>query len=154
MAMSERKNKYGNHKIVHERWGVFDSDLEMARYIFLMEREKKGEISDLRRQVEFSLIPSQYKAVEVKLKTKTKVVDRLLYGGVTYRADFVYKRDGETIVEDCKGEDTTYYKDGKKKRFSTQTADFKIKMKLMYYFHKIEIKIVSIPTFWEKDTEK
>lgn len=128
--MSERKNKYGNHKIVHERWGVFDSDLEMARYIFLMEREKKGEISDLRRQVEFSLIPSQYKAVEVKLKTKTKVVQRVAEHEISYKADFVYEKNGETIVEDYKGYPNDRWPYVKK---------------MMLFFHGIAIREVKKP---------
>ena len=137
--------KYGNNKIKNA-FGTYDSELEWGRYLFLSNRQKDGEISDLRRQVEYLLIPAQY-GTEIKhLKTKDKEVRVLLERPCSYIADFVYERNGKTIVEDCKGEDKKY----KGKRFSTQTADFKIKKKLMLYIHNIQIKIISSPTFWEK----
>ena len=137
--------KYGNKKIKNA-FGIYDSELEWGRYVFLSNRQKEGEISGLRRQVEYLLIPAQY-GTEIKhLKTKDKEVRVLLERPCSYIADFVYERNGKTIVEDCKGEDKKY----KGKRFSTQTADFKIKKKLMLYIHNIQIKIISSPTFWEK----
>ena len=137
--------KYGNNKIKNT-FGLFDSELEWSRYLFLSNRQKEGEISGLRRQVEYLLIPAQYGTEIRHLKTKDKEVRVLLERPCSYIADFVYERNGKTIVEDCKGEDKKY----KGKRFSTQTADFKIKKKLMLYIHNIQIKIISSPTFWEK----
>lgn len=137
--------KYGNSKIKNA-YGTFDSQLEWGRFLFLSNREKEGEITNLRRQVEYLLIPAQY-GTEIKhLKTKDKEVRVLLERSCSYIADFVYERNGETIVEDCKGEDKKY----KGRAFSTITADFKIKKKLMLWVHYIQIKIVSNPTFWEK----
>ena len=137
--------KYGNKKIKNA-FGTYDSELEYARFIFLSNRQKEGEISGLRRQVEYLLIPAQYGTEIRHLKTKDKEVRVLLERPCSYIADFVYERNGETIVEDCKGEDKKY----KGKRFSTETAAFKIKKKLMLYIHNIQIKIISSPTFWEK----
>ena len=137
--------KYGNNKIKNA-FGTYDSELEWGRYLFLSNRQKEGEISGLRRQVEYLLIPAQYGTEIRHLKTKDKEVRVLLERPCSYIADFVYERNGKTIVEDCKGEDKKY----KGKRFSTQTADFKIKKKLMLYIHNIQIKIISSPTFWEK----
>ena len=51
--------KYGNSKIKNA-YGTFDSQLELARFVFLSNRQKEGEISGLRRQVEYLLIPAQY----------------------------------------------------------------------------------------------
>ena len=137
--------KYGNNKIKNA-FGTYDSELEYARLIFLSNRQKEGEISGLRRQVEYLLIPAQYGTEIRHLKTKDKEVMVLLERPCSYIADFVYERNGKTIVEDCKGEDKKY----KGKRFSTETAAFKIKKKLMLYIHNIQIKIISSPTFWEK----
>ena len=137
--------KYGNKKIKNA-FGTYDSELEWGRYLFLSNRQKEGEISGLRRQVEYLLIPAQYGTEIRHLKTKDKEIRVLLERPCSYIADFVYERNGKTIVEDCKGEDKKY----KGKRFSTQTADFKIKKKLMLYIHNIQIKIISSPTFWEK----
>lgn len=137
--------KYGNSKIKNA-YGTFDSQLEWGRFLFLSNREKEGEITNLRRQVEYLLIPAQY-GTEIKhLKTKDKEVKVLLERSCSYIADFVYERNGEIIVEDCKGEDKKY----KGRIFSTSTADFKIKKKLMLWVHHIKIKIVSSPTFWDK----
>ena len=131
------KNKFNNHKIVFQG-ETYDSQLELSRFIFLSNREKEGEITNLRRQVEYLLIPAQY-GTEIKhLKTKDKEVRVLLERSCSYIADFVYERNGETIVEDCKGSKYII------------TADFKIKKKLMLWVHHIQIKIVSNPTFWEK----
>ena len=137
--------KYGNNKIKNA-YGNFDSSLEWGRFLFLSNREKEGEITNLRRQVEYLLIPAQYGTEIRHLKTKDKEVRVLLERPCSYIADFVYERNGKTIVEDCKGEDKKY----KGKRFSTETAAFKIKKKLMLYIHNIQIKIISSPTFWEK----
>ena len=131
------KNKFNNRKIVFQG-ETYDSRLELSRFIFLSNREKEGEITNLRRQVEYLLIPAQY-GTEIKhLKTKDKEVRVLLERSCSYIADFVYERNGKTIVEDCKGSKYII------------TADFKIKKKLMLWVHHIQIKIVSNPTFWDK----
>lgn len=51
-----------------------------------------------------------------------------LRGKITYLADFVYEKGSQTIVEDVKGMKTDVYK---------------IKRKLMLYFHGIQIKEVT-----------
>lgn len=131
------KNKFNNHKIVFQG-EAYDSQLELSRFIFLSNREKEGEITNLRRQVEYLLIPAQY-GTEIKhLKTKDKEVRVLLERSCSYIADFVYERNGKTIVEDCKGSKYII------------TADFKIKKKLMLWVHQIQVKIISSPTFWDK----
>ena len=129
--------KYGNSKIKNA-YGTFDSQLEYARFIFLSNRQKEGEISDLRRQVEYLLIPAQY-GTEIKhLKTKDKEVRVLLERPCSYIADFVYERNGKTIVEDCKGA----------KAIITETA--KIKKKLLLWVHGIELRYIFSATQWDK----
>ena len=129
--------KYGNHKIKNT-YGTYDSQLEYARFIFLSNREKEGEITNLRRQVEYLLIPAQY-GTEIKhLKTKDKEVRVLLERSCSYVADFVYERNGETIVEDCKGA----------KGIITEAA--KIKKKLLLWLHGIELRYVFSATQWDK----
>ena len=129
--------KYGNHKIKNA-YGTYDSQLEYARFIFLSNREKEGEITNLRRQVEYLLIPAQY-GTEIKhLKTKDKEVRVLLERSCSYVADFVYERNGKTIVEDCKGS----------KGIITEAA--KIKKKLLLWVHGIELRYVFSPTQWDK----
>lgn len=92
---------YATKKVEYENI-VFDSGAEMQRYRVLKEAEKRGLISDLRLQVVFTLIPRQTEPVEVKLKTKTKIVEKFREHPVTYAADFVYIKDGHEIIEDQK----------------------------------------------------
>ena len=129
--------KYGNNKIKNA-FGTYDSELEWSRFIFLSNRQKEGEISDLRRQVEYLLIPAQYGTEIRHLKTKDKEVRVLLERPCSYIADFVYERNGKTIVEDCKGAKTII----------TETA--KIKKKLLLWVHGIELRYIFSATQWDK----
>ena len=53
-------SKYGNAKPTYK--GIeFDSGLEMLRYRFLERKLKAGQITELRRQVRYPLIPAQFK---------------------------------------------------------------------------------------------
>ena len=108
-----KMSKYKNKKVVYKDM-KFDSKKEYLRYLVLEDMQRKGEISELKTQVPFVLVPP------FQLNGKK-------YKGIRYIADFVYKKDGKVIVEDTKGYCTDVYK---------------IKRKLMAYIHKIEIKEV------------
>lgn len=97
----------------------FDSKKEAKRYSELLLLERAGAIQGLQCQVKYELIPSQ--------RQNGKVVER----PCCYVADFVYKENGKTVVEDVKG-----YRDGGAYRV------FTIKRKLMMYIHGIRIKEV------------
>ena len=114
------RNRYFGTKKVEFEGMTFDSVPERDRFRILREAQKRGHISDLRLQVVFTLIPRQTEAVEVKLKTKTKVVEQFREHPVTYAADFVYMKDGKEIVEDQKG--------------GWLTEDYILKRKMMRYF--------------------
>ena len=98
--------KYGNRKVQTEE-GTFDSVKEARRNAELRILEAAGEITDLRRQVRFELIPAQREPDTVGPRggvKKGKVVEQAAY----YIADFCYyDADGNAVVEDVKG-----YKDG------------------------------------------
>ena len=87
-------NKYGNKKVRLPDGTVYDSHKEYSRHRMLQLLERAGEISDLRRQVKYELIPKQDG-------------ERAVY----YVADFVYmdRRTGDWVVEDCKGFKTDVY---------------------------------------------
>ena len=87
----------------------FDSKKEAARFKELCLLQSQGYIKDLQLQVKFELIPKQKG-------------ERACF----YVADFVYTdcETGEMVVEDVKGMRTDVYK---------------IKRKLMLYFHGIQI---------------
>ena len=121
------RRKYGNKKI---KVGglVFDSKKEYRRWRELGLLERAGEIANLRRQVEYILIPEQRAQSTEKYtrgpKKGLRKPGELLERKVTYIADFVYEKAGETVVEDCKG---------------MRTKEYIIKRKLMLYQHGIRI---------------
>lgn len=95
-------NKYSAKKTVVD--GItFDSKLEAKRYTELLWLQKAGEISNLQRQVPFTL-----------QEAFTKNGKR--YRAIKYVADFVYtdNRKLMTVVEDTKGKETDVYKLKKK----------------------------------------
>lgn len=109
----------------------FASKREANRYLELRLLERAGEISDLRLQVDFELIPNQY-AIEKRYgKNGKELKDKqvLLERKCSYIADFVYtlNETGETVVEDAKG---------------LRLDTYKLKKKLMLYRYGIRIKEV------------
>lgn len=99
----------------------FDSKREARRYMDLWLMQRSGQITNLRTQVKYPLMPKQ----ERKDGTKERAID--------YVADFVYEKDGETVAEDSKG------------FRNTSSATYKVfvmKRKMMLYFHGITVKEV------------
>ena len=126
------KRKYNNKKIIVD--GIkFDSKKEAKRYKELKTLERAGIIQDLQRQVKYVLIPAQYEpSGEIYTKGKEKgkpKKGKLIERECAYYADFVYTKNGKTVVEDVKG-----YRDGQAYNL------FTIKRKLMLYVHGIIVK--------------
>lgn len=122
------KAKYFAKKCVVD--GIeFASKKESERYLVLKSQERQGLIFDLQMQVPFVLIPAQYETVKsITKRGKEKISKKLIERECRYIADFVYQRDGETVVEDTKG----YKKGG-------AYATYTLKRKMMLYFHGIRI---------------
>lgn len=133
------KTKLNNKSVVID--GItFPSIKEGNRYCELKLLQRAGKISDLEWQKKYSLLPAQYETVETgeyykvgakKGQPKTKQV--CVEQAVDYFADFVYKENGQTVVEDVKG-----YRDPS----SAPYAKFVLKRKMMLYFHGIKIREV------------
>jgi hypothetical protein len=133
-------NKYRSKKITVN--GItYDSKKEMRRHLVLLDMERKGEISDLQRQVKFVLIPAQREPDTTGSRGGVKK-GKLIERECCYVADFVYsvvQKDtsqsasltaplkGSLVVEDTKG---------------VRTKDYVIKRKLMLWVHGIRIKEV------------
>lgn len=119
------RSKYHSKKITLN--GItYDSKKEATRHYELLMLERSGMISDLKRQVEFELIPAQREPDRVGVRggiIKGKTIEH----AVKYVADFVYTEGGKTVVEDTKG---------------VKTKDYIIKRKLMLHIHGIRIKEV------------
>lgn len=125
-----KRNKYGNTKIVSENGDKWDSKREMKRWLVLKDAERSGLITDLRRQVRFELIPAIKRKGIVQLKTKTKEVEKTEQQAITYTADFVYTKDGKTVVEDIKPSPNTVPK------------EFMLKAKLFFWKYGFKIRLV------------
>jgi len=110
-------SKYGNRKT--QVFGItFDSKAEALRYLALFDMRNNGEISHLRLQPEFELLPAF-----------TSYGQR--YRGIKYRADFGYFEGDKQVVEDVKG--------GK----ATQTPVFLLKAKLFrYQYRDVELRVI------------
>lgn len=130
------RRKYGNKK-TSVGGKEFDSKKEARRYQELQLLQRIGQIQNLQTQVKYVLIPTQressfevYKSGPNKGRRKPgKVVEH----ECSYVADFVYTKDGETVVEDVKG-----YRDPS----SAAYAKFVIKRKLMLERYGIQIREV------------
>ena len=122
----KKKNKYCNIKVYEDETGfiadskdnlkgkcvnIYDSIKEFKRWCELQVMQETGEISDLQRQVDL-IIQNSFTYEGKK------------YSAIKYKADFIYIRKGNVIVEDVKPFD----KD--KQKFLT-TKDFNLKWKLL-----------------------
>lgn len=81
--MTTKRSKYGNKRTTVGDT-TFDSKKEAARFIVLCDQLRKKEITNLKRQVKFDIHSENNKRL------------------FSYIADFVYQRNGATIVEDVK----------------------------------------------------
>ena len=120
---SQSKSKYGNHRVFrYGQW--FDSSHEADRFFELSMMQRAGQISELKTQVPFELIPTQREPDTVGKRGGIKP-GKCIEKSCVYYADFVYiDKDGHKVVEDAKG---------------MKTEAYKIKKKLMLYRHGIKI---------------
>ncbi|MCA7985184.1 DUF1064 domain-containing protein [Burkholderia vietnamiensis] len=96
MQKPKKASKYSNQQCEHD--GIkFDSRRERDRWIVLSRQLATGEISELERQVVFVL-------------AEAVVIDGRKKPALRYIADFVYERDGKTVIEDVKGMVTRQYR--------------------------------------------
>ncbi len=123
-----KANKYQAQKCVID--GIqFDSRREANRYAELLLLSRSGEITGIKRQVKFELIPAQREPDKTG-KRGGMIKGKTLEQSCDYYADFVYKdKQGNTVVEDVKG-----YKQG------GAYSVFTIKRKLMLYKYGIKIR--------------
>jgi hypothetical protein len=129
MRRARAVSKYHSKK-VSAGGEAFDSRKEYRRWCELLLLQRAGQISDLRRQVEFELIPAQREPDAVGARGGIKR-GKLIEQRCCYIADFVYTENGQTVVEDVKG-----YKRG------TAYAVFSIKRKLLLFTRGIRIREV------------
>lgn len=121
--------KYGNRKV--KAFGItFDSRREYERYTRLKEVEEKGLILGLKTHVRFELVPAVTQMEEVSKNGRKKAITRVIQRAVTYTCDFLYQKDGKTVVEDVKISEKMLPK------------EYRLKEKLMLAVHGITIRRV------------
>ena len=122
---STSKSKYGNHRVFrYGQW--FDSAHEADRFFELSMLLRGGQITELRTQVPFELIPTQREPDTIGVRGGIKQ-GKCIEKSCVYYADFVYKdASGNLVVEDAKSP-------------ATRTEAYKIKKKLMLFRHGIRI---------------
>jgi hypothetical protein len=101
--------KYRN-KVVTVDGITFDSKVEANKWFELKLLERAGEISDLRRQVTFPIVVNGQKICK-------------------YIADFVYEKDGHTVVVDVKS------------AYTAKLREFVLKKKLLKAVYGVDITI-------------
>lgn len=108
---------------------VFDSKKEAGYYKFLMQRQEAGEISNLRMQVPFEVIPAVYGNRVKHLKTKDKEERYCIQRATYYVADFVYivTATGQQEVVDVKS------------FITRKNPAYRLKKKMMKAFNGIDI---------------
>lgn len=127
--MKKTRQKYGNRKVVYN--GIeFDSVKEKDRYIVLKQAEATGLISELTLQPHWDALPAKKETYIKHLKTKDKECVRTLIQPIGYTADFSYIKDGKLGVEDVKPTPKLV------------SRDVPLRLKLMKYFHGIEVRLV------------
>ena len=105
-----RKNKYGARES-YAGGEKNDSTNEGSRYLLLSYMQSQREISMLRRQVSFEIIPRLTKIVDEQLKTKIKKKTVVVEQDARYTCDFVYKENGIYVMEEFKSEMTAKLQD-------------------------------------------
>jgi hypothetical protein len=101
-TVKRKKGERYNHTKVEADGLKFDSKKEYERYLFLKSEVESGNISNLRTQVTYELIPAVTEEYVEHPKTKDKIKTRTLQRPITWTADFVYNKGNEEIVEDVK----------------------------------------------------
>ena len=109
IGATAKRSKYHNRKVeyydpVLKETITFDSEKERNYYLILKDRERRGEIIDLNRQVEIEIQPGFILPSGEKIRP------------ITYRADFTYydNIDSSVHIIDVKGYKTEIYKLKKK----------------------------------------
>jgi len=93
---AQKESKYHAQKVEVDG-KKFDSKHESRDYLKLKSMEDSGIISNLQTQVSFELQPKYITKDGRKIRS------------ISYVADFVYERDGQTYVQDSKGFRTKEY---------------------------------------------
>lgn len=100
MAKKGFYNKYQAKKVVFK--GIkFDSTHERDYYIQLCHLQKKGEISCLRLQTPFVIIPQTTKLVPKQLKTKIKYEKKVVEQDAGYHNDFSFFDEKKRVYVCC-----------------------------------------------------
>lgn len=126
---NKRANKYNAKKVIID--GIeFDSKKESQRYLVLKKAQENGVISELTLQPRWDALPAKKETYVEHLKTKDKIKERVIVRPIQYTADFSYVKDRKLVVEDTKPCPKML------------SRDVPLRLKLMKYFHDIDVRLV------------
>jgi len=126
------RQKYGN-TILNFEGMRFDSKRELDQWIKLRNKEKRGEIRNLRRQISYDFSTKELGQLKYIGSKKRKGV------ALRYVADFVYDEPNTIVLDPGKMADIgwhTVVEDAK----GCLTDSYKIKRALMLWVHGIKIR--------------
>lgn len=126
---NKRANKYNAKKVIIDNI-EFDSTKEGKRYLVLKKAQEDGVISELTLQPKWDALPAKKEMYVEHLKTKDKIKERVVVRPIKYTADFSYIKGGELVVEDVKPCPKML------------SRDASLRIRLMKYFHDIDVRLV------------
>ena len=115
----------------------FRNEKVRDRYLFLKRLQNQGVISDLKVKPRFTIVPVLYGEIP-EGKRKPVKLQRAYY----YYGDFSYLKNGNLVVEDVKNKE------------GHLTSIYKLKKRLMMYFHQIDVQEIYDATSWVNDSKK
>lgn len=167
MFRSESDAKYycEQHGIDFKTVEKYDSTKEYYRWLALQQDEKNGKITNLRRQVEYEIIPAHYEDRIIRYKSiKSYVVKGFVFGtktaardfcktrGMSYNSIVTEERTEPVIKSMCVEKNAVYTADfvytdadGKlvvedtKSEYTRKEKDYVLRRKLMLHVHNIKI---------------
>ncbi len=168
MFRSEHDAKFycNEHGIDFKTVEKYDSTKEYERWLFLQQEQRAGRISDLRRQVEYELIPAKYEQRTVRYKTvKIYVVDDMEFptksaaknhckdNGCAYKVIQALEKTVPVMKRVCVEKNAVYTADfvynnadgniiveDTKSEYTRKEKDYVLRRKLMLHVHNIKIR--------------
>lgn len=124
MAKPIKRNKYNAKKTIINVQGEeyeFPSKAEANRFVYLVDRLKRGEISKLSTQPSFKITEDYDIATDKTKSGKSRI------GALKYTPDFKYVENGKTVVEEVKGFKSVPY-----------VLRLKLFLKIAYNMYKVD----------------
>lgn len=136
MRLFSKKQKT-DYKPVYADGIKFRNEKVRDRYLFLKRLQEQGVISELKIKPRYTIVPVLYGEIP-EGKRKPVKLQRAYY----YYADFSYLKNESVVVEDVKNKE------------GILTSIYRLKKRLMMYFHQIDVQEIYEATEWVNSEKK